>query len=99
VEVTNEDAAVLITTVQVSTASPYWISPAQKPKINLSNVAYFSVSDNRHLFPDEPPGTHHEFTTKTPRKNTRFSRTPIKNAAKPKETGSTGASDFFPKPS
>jgi hypothetical protein len=45
-----------------------------------------------------PPRIHHEFTTKTPRKNTRFSRTPYqKTPEKPAKTGSTGASEFFPK--
>jgi hypothetical protein len=41
-------------------------------------VAYFSAPEKSHLFTRKPPATHHEVTTETPQKNTRFSRTPIK---------------------
>jgi hypothetical protein len=41
------------------------------------------------------PSIHHNFTTKTPRKNPAFSRTPLKNAHKTAEITLSRCPQFF----
>jgi len=61
-----------------------------------SKCAHFSAPKN-HLPPDRIyHAFHHDFTSKSPRKNTRFSKTTLKNPSKTTEIPPHQAANFFP---
>jgi hypothetical protein len=57
----------------------------------------FSSSKKSHLSHHVQPRIHHEFTTKTPPKNTRFSRTPIKKRPRNQQNWPGGRFRIFSK--
>jgi hypothetical protein len=65
------------------------------PQNYFNKLAGFSACEN-----DRQPAAiyhaiHHNFTTKTPRKNTDFSSTPLKKAHKPQKPPFPAAHRFF----
>jgi hypothetical protein len=65
------------------------------PENKVAESEIFSSSKNSHLSHHVPPHIHHEFTTKIPPKNTRFSRTPSKNARETSKNWSRRALQIF----
>jgi hypothetical protein len=55
----------------------------------------FFIVQNRPSTHHDLPRNHHNFTTKTPRKNTRFSTPPSKTPTKRQKTRFPAAHNFF----
>jgi len=54
------------------------LTASEFPQKYFKTVAYFSDCENDHQPTTIYHPIHHNFTTKTPRKNTHFSNTPLK---------------------
>ena len=67
------------------------------PKINLDRVAYFWTVNKRRFRTTIHHTNHHDFTSKLPPKNARFSRTPLKNACKRAKNRPIQSQNFFSK--
>jgi hypothetical protein len=61
----------------------------------FQNRGMFFIVQNRPANYHDLPRNDHNFTTKTPRKNTRFSETPLKNAHKTPKTTHSRRPQFF----
>jgi hypothetical protein len=66
-----------------------------KPKNKSAKMWRIFRRQKHTIFHHKPPSSNHEFTTKTPHKNTSFSRTPSKNARKTVKNRPRGRLKFF----
>jgi hypothetical protein len=64
-------------------------------KNKLQNSGMFFAHKISHETHHQSPRIHHEFTTKTPRKNTQIAATPLKKACKNAKKAPAIAGTFF----
>src|SRR5437899_10578627 len=69
--------------------------PAEFPQNYFANLACFSACENDRQATTIYHPIHHNFTTKTPRKNSDFSNTPSKNAPQNTKNRSFPAPENF----